>query len=73
LKDLPPLLHQKDYGNVNFWLEKAYEEYLKRDDGDVDGRVTKQPRRDRPSNNLEDDEKKHLSRTRTVYSSIDTG
>jgi hypothetical protein len=50
---LPLPLLQKDYKNVKFWVEKAYEEL------DDDGLATKKPRCDWPSRNSENDEEKH--------------
>jgi hypothetical protein len=57
-KDIPPPLHQKDYQKVNFWSEKSYDEYIKRDNGETDGFATRKPRRGRPSNTSEEDDEK---------------
>ena len=59
LKNAPPSLLQTDYKSVKFWLEKAYEEYQKRDDSNTNGLAIRKLRRGRPSNSSEDDDKKH--------------
>ena len=60
LKNAPPSLLQTDYKSVKFWLEKAYKEYQKRDDGNTNGLAIRKPRHGRPSNSSEDDDEKHL-------------
>jgi hypothetical protein len=55
----PVSLLCQDYPNVRYWMEKAYDEYLKAENGDTDGLATRKPRRGRPLNNDEEDNDKH--------------
>jgi len=59
LKNAPPSLLQTDYKSVKFWLEKAYKEYQKQDDGNTNSLVIRKLRCGWPSNSSEDDDKKH--------------
>ncbi|GLB36896.1 hypothetical protein LshimejAT787_0311830 [Lyophyllum shimeji] len=43
LKTLPPPLSREDYKQVRFWVEKAYDEHCKRNDGETDGFATSKP------------------------------
>jgi hypothetical protein len=58
-KPLPVSLLHQDYPNVRYWMEKAYDEYLKAEDGDTDGLATRKAKRGRPSKSDEDDDDKH--------------
>ncbi|KAF8064083.1 hypothetical protein FPV67DRAFT_1698212 [Lyophyllum atratum] len=49
-------LQQEDYPDVRFWTEKSYER-SKQDTGDTDGMATSKPRRGRPSNDDDSDQK----------------
>lgn len=46
----PPFLRSADYPLVRFWRRSAYDQFLKRGNGETDGLATTKPRRGRPSN-----------------------
>jgi hypothetical protein len=46
----PPSLLSEDYPLVRFWRRTAYDQFLKRGNGETDGLATTKPRRGRPSN-----------------------
>ena len=45
----PPFLHSADYPLVHFWRRSAYDQFIKRGNGETDGLATTKPRRGRPS------------------------
>lgn len=46
----PPYLRSDDYPLVRFWRRSAYDQFLKRGNGETDGLAMTKPRRGRPSN-----------------------
>ena len=58
-KLMPVALLCQEYPNVRYWMEKAYDEYLKAEDGDTNGLATRKAKREQPSKNDEDNNNKH--------------
>jgi hypothetical protein len=56
-KLMPVALLRQEYPNVRYSMEKAYNEYLKAEDGDTDGLATRKAKPGWPSKNDEDDDK----------------
>jgi hypothetical protein len=56
---MPVALLCQEYPNVRYWMEKAYNEYLRVEDGDTNGLATRKAKHGWPSKNDEDNNNKH--------------